>query len=101
MQEMLGFYRPAEGCTVDQEDGRPWPAEGMDAPNTLFVRRRIACGDLVEAERPVVVSPIEQTEGEQPAVVVTPEGEDAGGEQLTEGNETETPSRSRRTKGEK
>ncbi|RFB92051.1 hypothetical protein B5K08_15830 [Rhizobium leguminosarum bv. trifolii] len=98
---MLGFLKPAEGCTVDQEDGRPWPAVGMDAPNTLFVRRRIACGDLVEAERPVAVSPIMETEGEQPAVVVTPESEGAGGEQLTEVTETETPPRSRRTKGDK
>ncbi|XKM42028.1 DUF2635 domain-containing protein [Rhizobium ruizarguesonis] len=47
---MLGFYKPAEGMTVDQENGTPWPADGMDALNTLFVRRRIACGDLVEAD---------------------------------------------------
>lgn len=38
---MLGFYKPAEGMTVDQENGTPWPAEGMDAPDTLFVRRRM------------------------------------------------------------
>ncbi|MGO8323680.1 DUF2635 domain-containing protein [Rhizobium ruizarguesonis] len=64
---MLGFYKPAEGMTVDQENGTPWPADGMDAPNTLFVRRRITCGDLVEADA----------------------------------NETETPSRARRFKGDK
>ena len=98
---MLGFYKPAEGCTVDQEDGRPWPAEGMDAPNTLFVRRRIACRDLVEAERPAEGSPVEPPEGETPAVTDPPPGEDAGGGQLTEATVTETPPRSRRAKGEK
>lgn len=98
---MFGFYKPAEGCTVDQEDGRPWPAEGMDAPNTLFVRRRISCGDLVVAERPIVVPATETPEGEQPPVVEPPEGEETGGEQLTDVTETETPSRSRRSKGDK
>ncbi len=76
---MLGFYKPAEGCTVDQEDGRPWPAEGMDAPNTLFVRRRISCGDLIEAERPIVVPASATSEEEQPPVVETPEGDETGG----------------------
>ncbi|ANM05230.1 hypothetical protein AMC78_CH03161 [Rhizobium phaseoli] len=98
---MLGFYKPAEGCTVDQEDGRPWPAEGMDAPNTLFVRRRIACGDLVETEKPTEVPPAEEPEIEPPAVVEPPEGGETGGEQVTEATVTETPPRTRRSKGEK
>lgn len=46
---MTKFLKPAEGRTVDQVDGTPWPAGGMDADDTLFVRRRIADGDLVEA----------------------------------------------------
>lgn len=95
---MLGFLKPAEGCTVDQEDGRPWPAEGMDAPNTLFVRRRIACGDLVEADRPVVASADPEVEGEQPIV---PEDETPETDPPAGATETETPPRSRRSKGEK
>ncbi|PDT05703.1 hypothetical protein CO666_03615 [Rhizobium chutanense] len=95
---MLGFLKPAEGMTVDQEDGRPWPANGMDAPNTLFVRRRIACGDLVEAERPVVVPADPEPEVEPPIVPEdeTPEIDPAAG-----ATETETPPRPRRSKGEK
>ncbi|MGW9946993.1 hypothetical protein J2W92_002330 [Rhizobium leguminosarum] len=95
---MLGFLRPAEGCTVDQEDGTPWPVDGMDAPNTLFVRRRIACGDLVEAERPVEASASAQTEGEQ---LIVPEGEAPEIEQPDGATETKTPPRSRRSNGEK
>ncbi|MGM5088002.1 DUF2635 domain-containing protein [Rhizobium sp. 814_E9_N1_1] len=95
---MLGFLKPAEGCTVDQEDGAPWPVDGMDAPNTLFVRRRIACGDLVEAERPVVAAADTETEGEQPIV---PEDETREIEQPDGASETETPPRARRSKGEK
>ena len=36
-----------EGRTVLQEDGRPWPAEGIEDPDTLFTRRRLRDGDLV------------------------------------------------------
>jgi hypothetical protein len=95
---MLGFLKPAEGCTVDQEDGTPWPSDGMDAPNTLFVRRRIACGDLVEAERPVV-APADPEPEVVPAIVTedeTPEIDPPAG-----ATETETPPRARRFKGEK
>ncbi|WP_225524995.1 DUF2635 domain-containing protein [Rhizobium leguminosarum] len=94
---MLGIYKPAEGMTVDQENGTPWPADGMDAPNTLFVRRRIACGDLVEAEKPVDPSADVELENGPPIVPVpeTPEIEQP------DGAETETPPRSRRSKGEK
>lgn len=55
----MKVLKPADGRTVDQEDGTPWPAEGMPAPDTLFVRRRLRDGDLVEiepqAEAPAVV----------------------------------------------
>lgn len=37
----------AEGRTVLQEDGQPWPAEGKVPENTHYNRRRIADGDLV------------------------------------------------------
>lgn len=43
------FLKPGEDRTVLQEDGTPWPADGMDAPNTAFVRRRMADNDLVPA----------------------------------------------------
>lgn len=86
---MLGFFKPAEGCTVDQEDGTPWPANGMDAPNTLFNRRRIACGDLIEADRPADPLPEEAGENDPPA-----------GEQQPE-TQTEMPKRTRRPTGDK
>jgi hypothetical protein len=43
------FLKPGEDRTVFQEDGTPWPADGMEAPDTTFVRRRIADKDLVPA----------------------------------------------------
>lgn len=51
------FLKPAPGRHVDQLDGTPWPTEGMDAPDTLFVRRRLKDGDLIETSRPVAASP--------------------------------------------
>ncbi len=50
------YLKPAPGRAVYQMDGRPWPADGMDAENSLFVRRRLKDGDLIEAERPVAVA---------------------------------------------
>lgn len=47
------YLKPAPGRSVDQPDTlQPWPAEGMETASTLFVRRRLKDGDLVEAERP-------------------------------------------------
>lgn len=46
------FLKPAPGRHVDQLDGTPWPADGMEADNSLFVRRRLKDGDLIEADRP-------------------------------------------------
>jgi len=48
----------AEGRTVPQEDGTPWPIDGMEDPETLYSRRRIADGDLIAAPKPK-----KQTEG--------------------------------------
>ncbi|TWD54481.1 uncharacterized protein DUF2635 [Agrobacterium vitis] len=50
------FLKPAPGRHVDQLDGTPWPTDGMNAANTLFVRRRLKDGDLIEADRPVTAS---------------------------------------------
>lgn len=50
------FLKPAPDRHVDQPDGTPWPADGMDAENTLFVRRRLKDGDLMETAR--VVTPV-------------------------------------------
>lgn len=49
------YLKPAPGRAIYQMDGKPWPADGMDAENSLFVRRRLKDGDLVEAERPVAI----------------------------------------------
>lgn len=38
----------APGRTVPMEDGRDWPEGGATVPVTLYIRRRIADGDLVE-----------------------------------------------------
>lgn len=57
------YLKPAPGRAVYQMDGKPWPADGMDAENSLFVRRRLKDGDLVEAERPVaIVEPAAEAE---------------------------------------
>lgn len=54
------FLKQGEGRTVRQENGQPWPAEGMEADDTIYIRRRIRDEDLVEAERPAVpAQPIE------------------------------------------
>lgn len=60
------FLKAAEGRLVHQEDGKPWPVEGMAAPSTLFVRRRIADGDLVEAkpEAPAAEEPGKEHSGQ-------------------------------------
>lgn len=71
---MSQFLKPAEGRTVDQEDGSPWPVDGMEAPNTLFVRRRIADGDLIEAAAPAEVEPAEP-EAEAPKTTRKPKGD--------------------------
>lgn len=41
----------AQGCTVHQADGTPWPKEGLEDPGTLFTRRRLADGDLIVKPR--------------------------------------------------
>ncbi len=72
---MTKFLKPADGRTVPQPDGRPWPAEGMDADDTLYVRRRLADGDLVAAT--VLAVPSEPPVGDPPAN--DPPATDAGG----------------------
>lgn len=47
----------AEGRTVAMEDGRAWPAEGATVEVTLYIRRRLADGDLVAAEDEVPAKP--------------------------------------------
>lgn len=41
----------AEGRTVRQGDGTPWPKDGLEDPGTLFTRRRLADGDLIVKPR--------------------------------------------------
>lgn len=49
------FLKAAEGRTVRRpEDGSLWPEAGDWAENTIFIRRRIEDGDLVEADPPKV-----------------------------------------------
>jgi hypothetical protein len=46
------WLAPGEGRLVPQEDGKPWPTEGMEDPDTLYTRRRVADGDLVKVPAP-------------------------------------------------
>ncbi|MBR0643989.1 DUF2635 domain-containing protein [Plastoroseomonas hellenica] len=47
------YVKPGEGRRVRHPETRlPIPAEGADLVRDLFVRRRIAAGDLVVTERP-------------------------------------------------
>lgn len=54
----------AEGRTVPQEDGQPWPAEGKVPEDTFYNRRRVADGDLVEKpDAPEAVAPETKPKG--------------------------------------
>ncbi|SIQ23892.1 Protein of unknown function [Rhizobium sp. RU35A] len=67
---MTKFLKPAEGRTIDQETGEPWPIDGMDAPDTLFVRRRLIDGDLIEVAATDPAGPIDdgkQTDTAEPS----------------------------------
>lgn len=46
----------AEGRSVPMEDGSAWPAEGATVEVTLYIRRRLRDGDLVEASAAVVTA---------------------------------------------
>ena len=52
------YLKAAEGRTVRRpEDGQLWPEAGDYADDSLFIRRRLDDGDLVEAEAPKPVKP--------------------------------------------
>ncbi|MBN9438984.1 DUF2635 domain-containing protein [Bosea sp. (in: a-proteobacteria)] len=58
MSDKRLFLKPAEGRAVRREqDGEPWPAEGDWTESTVYVRRRLTDGDLVEASPPKPVKP--------------------------------------------
>lgn len=46
------WLAPVKGRLVPQEDGTPWPTAGMEDPETLYTRRRVADGDLVKVPAP-------------------------------------------------
>lgn len=48
----------APGRTVPMEDGREWPEGGATVPVTLYIRRRIADGDLVEVGVKAPAAPV-------------------------------------------
>lgn len=48
----------APGRTVPMEDGRDWPEGGATVPVTLYIRRRIADGDLVEVGSKAPAAPV-------------------------------------------
>lgn len=52
------FLKPADGRAVRREDGSPWPVHGDWTATTLFVRRRLADGDLVAADPDVAAHAI-------------------------------------------
>lgn len=62
----LVFVKPAPGLALRAPDGTPIPAGGMPLPKAdLYVQRRLAEGDLVEAEEA-------PAEPEAPAAETTP-----------------------------
>jgi hypothetical protein len=53
MSDTRLFLKPADGRTVRrEEDGSLWPTDGDWAETSLFIRRRLADGDLVKATPP-------------------------------------------------
>ncbi|WP_054310511.1 DUF2635 domain-containing protein [Mesorhizobium sp. 1M-11] len=71
----------AEGRSVPMEDGKAWPAEGATVEVTLYIRRRLTDGDLVEckpaADQAVAEVPAEPTQSEpdsEPETVQTHTG---------------------------
>lgn len=46
------YVKPAEGRRVRLPDGSIIPAEGAEVEHDVFIRRRLADGDLVEATAP-------------------------------------------------
>lgn len=55
----------AEGRTVKQADGAPWPEDGLEDPGTLFTRRRLADGDLIVKPRAASRKTSEGSEGDK------------------------------------
>lgn len=55
----------AEGRTVHQADGAPWPKEGLEDPGTLFTRRRLADGDLIVKPKAASKKTGEGSEGDK------------------------------------
>ncbi len=67
------FLKQGDGRTVLQPDGKSWPDEGMEAPDTLYIRRRIRDLDLVEAAPPVAEAAGDPPASEAP-LIDTPAG---------------------------
>lgn len=65
----------AAGRKVPQEDGSPWPKEGLAVERSLYIRRRIADGDLVET-RPAAAA--EAVPAETAPDTVSKKGQKAG-----------------------
>lgn len=78
MTDARKYLKPAEGRTVHREDtGALWPAEGDFAELTIYVRRRIADRDLVEAEPPAAIEadlPAPSEAVDPPPPLAAPEG---------------------------
>lgn len=57
------FVRPNNGLRVrDPVKGSPLPESGAEVPDNTFWRRRLQDGDVVTAEKPVVVQTSTQAE---------------------------------------
>lgn len=46
------FLKQAEGRKVPQENGNPWPEDGLEVEVTAYIRRRIKDEDLVASKKP-------------------------------------------------
>lgn len=80
------FLKAAPGLRIRQADGQPWPEAGEYADTTdIYIQRRMADDDLVEAEAPA---------GDRPGV---PAGDRPG---VPAGDRQEGPTRPRTNKNE-
>lgn len=57
--------RRVEGRDCLTEDGKEWPDKPLEVEKTLYVRRRLAAGDLVEVNDRKISNELVTTKGDK------------------------------------